>query len=209
VLAPAAILLLAGMFVLQLNIGVRYLFTLVPLLCVWLGGFAGPDARVGAAAWRGARRWAIAGAVLAALQAVEVLAASPWYLAFFNRAIGGPGAGYSLINDSNVDWGQGLIALREELRRRGIRRVNLAYHGTTDPAIYGIDYIPFMGGDPSHESDWLAVSSYFYVGLWQRMTTQRGRTSLPMKFDFRGLWGTPPVATVAGCIYLYRVERGP
>jgi hypothetical protein len=30
-----------------------------------------------------------------------------------------------------------------------------------------------------------------------------------MKFDFRALWGTPPVATVAGCIYLYRVERGP
>ena len=87
--------------------------------------------------------------------------------------------------------------------------MNLAYHGTTDPAVYGIDYIPFTGGDPSHETDWIAVSSYFYVGLWQRMTTQGGRTPLPIKIDFRSLWGTPPVATPAGCIYLYRVERGP
>ena len=209
VLLPAAILLLAGVFVLQLNIGIRYLFTLVPLLCVWLGGFAGPSAKIGAAAWRGARRWAIAGAALASLQAAEVLAATPWYLSFFNRAVGGPGAGFWLVNDSNVDWGQGLIALRDELRRRGIRRVNLAYHGTTDPAVYGIDYIPFTGGDPSHESDWIAVSSYFYVGLWQRMTTQTGRSAVPIKIDFRALWGTPPVASPAGCMYLYRVERGP
>ena len=209
VLLPALVLLLAGVFVLQLNIGIRYLFTLVPLLCVWLGGFAGRAARTGAAAWRGARRWAIAGAALAALQAVEVVAATPWYLSFFNRAVGGPGAGFWLVNDSNVDWGQGLIALRDELRKRGIARVNLAYHGTTDPAVYGIDYIPFMGGDPSHESDWIVVSSYFYVGLWQRMTTQQGRTSVPVKIDFRALWGTPPVARPAGCLYLYHVDHGP
>ena len=143
------------------------------------------------------------------LQAVEVVAATPWYLSFFNRAVGGPGAGFWLVNDSNVDWGQGLIALRDELRKRGIARVNLAYHGTTDPAVYGIDYIPFMGGDPSHESDWIVVSSYFYVGLWQRMTAQQGRTSVPVKIDFRALWGTPPVARPAGCLYLYHVDHGP
>jgi hypothetical protein len=209
VLIPAVVLLLAGVFVLQLNSGVRYLFPLVPLLCVWCGGLAGPSGRAGAGVARGARRWALAGAALAGLQAVEVLAATPWYLAFFNRAVGGPGAAYWLVNDSNVDWGQGLIALRGELEKRGIRRVNLAYHGTTDPSMYGIDYIPYMGADPSHESDWIAVSSYFYVGLWQRMTTQRGRTALPVKIDFRALWGTPPVATPAHCIYLYHVERGP
>ena len=202
---PALGVLLAGMFVLQLNIGIRYLFPLVPLLCVWLGGFV---ASWSAARWTvGARRWAVAGVTLAALQAVEVVTASPWYLAFYNRAFGGVGGGDWLVNDSNVDWGQGLIALRDEMRRRGIARVNLTYHGTTDPAIYGIDYIPFTGGDPDRGSDWIAISSYYYVGLWQRMTTQRGRTALPVKIDFRGLWGRKPVAMPAGCIYLYRVER--
>jgi hypothetical protein len=54
--------------------------------------------------------------------------------------------------------------LRSELKRRGITRIHLAYHGTTDPAIYGIDYIPYLGGLPGPESDWIAVSSYYFVG---------------------------------------------
>ena len=205
VLVPAALLLLSAMTVLQLNIGIRYLFPIVPLLCVWFGGFT--DSAPAPRRERSARRWARIGATLALIQAVEVAAASPWYLAFYNTLVGGVGAGYSIVNDSNVDWGQGLIALRDELRRRGIAPVNLAYHGTTDPAVYGIDYIPYTGGDPDHRSEWIAVSSYYYVGLWQRMTTRAGRTALPMRIDFRGLWGQKPVAVAAGCIYLYRVER--
>ena len=39
------------------------------------------------------------------------------------------------------------------------------------------------------------------------MTTRAGRTPLPIRIDFSGLWGQKPVAVVAGCIYLYRVER--
>jgi hypothetical protein len=205
VVLPILILLVAAIVILQLNIGIRYVFPIMPLLCVWLGGFVDPAPAPRRE--RGARRWFKVGAVLAMLQAVEVAAASPWYLAFYNRALGGVGGGYWLVNDSNVDWGQGLIALRDELRRRGITRVNLAYHGTTDPAIYGIDYIAYTGGAPDRASDWIAVSSYYYVGLWQRMTTRAGRTALPLRIDFRGLWGRMPVATPAGCIYLYPVER--
>lgn len=205
VVLPMILLLLSAMAVLQLNIGIRYLFPIVPLACVWLGGFVDPSPVPRRAA--GARRWVKVGAMLALLQAVEVSAASPWYLAFFNRAFGGVGGGYWLVNDSNVDWGQGLIGLRDELKRRGIARVNLAYHGTTDPALYGIDYLTYTGGDPDHASEWIAISSYYYVGLWQRMTTRAGRTPLPLRIDFSGLWGQKPVAVAAGCIYLYRVER--
>ncbi|HET9326740.1 MAG TPA: glycosyltransferase family 39 protein [Candidatus Eisenbacteria bacterium] len=205
VVLPMALLLLAGMAVLTLNIGIRYLFPIVPLVCVWLGGFVDPAPAP--RRQRSARRWARLGTTLALLQAIEVSSASPWYLAFFNRALGGVGGGYWLVNDSNVDWGQGLIALREELRRRGITQINLTYHGTTDPAVYGIEYLPYLGGDPDRRSEWIAVSSYYYVGLWQRMTTREGRTPLPARIDFSGLWNQRPVARPAGCIYLYRVER--
>jgi hypothetical protein len=54
----------------------------------------------------------------------------------------------------------------------------------------------------------MAVSSYYYVGLTQRMMTARGRTQ-PVAFDFRSLWNVAPIATPAGCIYLYRVPRPP
>jgi hypothetical protein len=110
------------------------------------------------------------------------------------------------VNDSNVDWGQGLIALREELARRGITRVHLAYHGTADPAVYGIDYLPYRGGVPGRESDWLAISSYYFVGLSQRMMLHEGRTEQPILLDFRPLWRQAPEAMPAGCMLLFRVR---
>jgi 4-amino-4-deoxy-L-arabinose transferase-like glycosyltransferase len=197
---PVVVVLGVGMFAGNLDIGIRYLFPILPFLCVWLGGLA--SVRLLAQLRSQGRVWLRVGLALALLQAVETGLAAPWYLSFFNWPSGGPGGGYRLVNDSNVDWGQGLIALRDELKRRGIGRVHLAYHGTADPAIYGIDYVPYLGGAPGVESDWLAVSSYYFVGLGQRMMTQRGRTP-PLSMDFRPLWSVRPAARPADCIYLF------
>ena len=237
-LVPVAVVLASAM-VAHLNVGIRYVFPMIPMLCVWSGGLlaraatargragvpagssageraaAGGRSRGAGAALRPARsgggatgrpRLAFvpaAAIALASLQAVESLAASPWQLSFFNLLAGGPGGGYRLVNDSNVDWGQGLIALRDELKRRGIGRVHLAYHGTTDPALYGIDYVPYLGGNPGPESDWIAVSSYYFVGLTQRMMTREGRTER-LKLDFAPLRARRPDAVAAGSIYLFR-----
>jgi hypothetical protein len=205
VAVPVLLYLAFGMFFGSLNVGVRYMLPLLPFLCVWVGGLA--STRLSARGGRRARLWPRLGVALALLQAVETGLAAPWFLSFFNWPAGGPGGGYRLVNDSNVDWGQGLLALRDEMRVRGIERIHLAYHGTTDPAVYGIDYVPYLGGTPGPESDWLAVSSYYFVGLSQRMMTPRGRTP-PVEIDFQALWRTRPVARPADCMYLFRV-RGP
>ena len=105
-----------------------------------------------------------------------------------------------------MDWGQGLIALRDEMKARGIRRVLLSYHGTTDPALYGIDYVPYKGGSPDPSLEWLAVSSYYFVGLTQRMVTPQGDTDF-LGIDFRPFWGITPAAMPANCIYLFRIAR--
>jgi hypothetical protein len=34
------------------------------------------------------------------------VSASPWQFSFFNAFAGGPGGGYRIVNDSNVDWGR-------------------------------------------------------------------------------------------------------
>ena len=203
VVLPGLMFLLASMFLVQLNAGVRYVFPLLPLGCIWAGGLLHrlPRAPGSPAHARVALAWL-------ALATIEAGACAPWYLTFFNWPSGGPGGGYQLLNDSNVDWGQGLIALRGEMKRRGIGRIHLAYHGTTDPAMYGIDYVPYLGGTPGPESDWIAISSYFFVGQEQRMMTQHGRTP-PVAFDFRGLWSVRPAASPARCIYLYPVPRPP
>jgi hypothetical protein len=204
VTVPLVVVLAAGL-VGNLDIGIRYLFPAVPLLCVSFGALA--SARLLARAKSQGRLWLRVGIGLAVLQAVEVGFAAPWYLSFFNWPSGGPGGGYRLVNDSNVDWGQGLIALRDEMKRRGIARIHLAYHGTADPAVYGIDYVPYLGGAPGGESDWLAVSSYYFVGLSQRMMTRQGRTP-PLSMDFRPLWGRQPAARPADCIYLFPLRGG-
>jgi dolichyl-phosphate-mannose-protein mannosyltransferase len=207
----AVVMLTFAMFITRYNFGVRYMLPLLPLACVWCGGLlAGTGAalaRPASAASQSRRGIArvVAGA-LVALLAIESLAAAPRWLAFFNWPSGGPGGGYRLLNDSNVDWGQGLIALREAMRERGITRILLAYHGTTDPALYGIDYVPYLGGAPGPESDWLAVSSYYFVGLSQRMMTQRGRTPRAVRLDFRPLWNRPWAAEPAGCMFLFRIR---
>jgi hypothetical protein len=201
---PVVIYLGAGMFSVSLNSGIRYMFPLLPFLCVWLGGLA--SVRLLAHRRGKGRIWLRVGLALAMLQAVETSLAAPWYLSFFNWPSGGPGGGYRLVNDSNVDWGQGLIALRDELEQRGIGRIHLAYHGTADPALYGIDYVPYLGGTPGKESNWLAVSSYYFVGLSQRMMTPNGCTP-PVRINFGPLWGVRPVARPADCIYLFRLRK--
>lgn len=201
---PAVVLLALAMFVTHLDVGIRYLLPLIPLLCVWIGALAAPAARWARARAGEHRRWAMAGALLAALAAAEALTAEPWPLSFFNR-LSGPHPD-RLVNDSAVDWGQGLIALRDELKRRGIGRVHLAYHGTADPALYGIDYVPYMGGEMGGESDWFAVSSYYLMGLPQRMVTPQGRTPGFLRFDLWQFRERAPSARPAGCMYLYRLR---
>jgi len=204
VLGPPVLLLLGAMFLLTLNVGVRYVFPVLPFLCVWCGGLLarGP---AGPVRWASAKVMKPVAVALAALVAVESASAAPWHLSFFNRLAGGPGGGYRIVNDSNVDWGQGLIALRSEMKRLRLGKIHLAYHGTTDPAMYGIDYVPYLGGEPGPESDWMAVSSFYFVGLQQRMMTSTGRTT-PVKIDFRPLWPRRPDATIAGCMYLFKVR---
>jgi hypothetical protein len=205
VLLPALAILFVCM-VSDLAYGLRYLLPAMPFFCIWAGGLVAGWARKGrqsAVKRRRATAWATAALAFAGLQAVECAADTPWQLSHFNVFAGGRGD--RIVNDSSVDWGQGLIALRDEMKKRGIRRIHLAYHGTTDPALYGIDYVPYLGGAPDSSADWIAVSSYFLVGLSQRMVTPQGDTPF-LHLDFRPYWSLTPVARPAHCMYLYRLR---
>lgn len=197
-LAPVLVVLGAAL-VTSLDFGVRYAIPALPFLAVWIARLA--SERRPRRAGSGAAALVFA---LLALLAVETAPALPHPLAFFNALAGGRGD--RIVNDSNVDWGQGLIALREELARRGIARVHLLYHGTADPALYGLDYVLYTGRFPGPESDWFAVSSYFLVGLPGRLTTAAGMSEQAVRFDLGGLKSRPPAARPAGAMYLFRIR---
>jgi 4-amino-4-deoxy-L-arabinose transferase-like glycosyltransferase len=197
-LALALAFVVIVVFVGRMGIGIRYLFPVVPALAVCLGAVA--SGRGGASP-----RWRQAIVALAAVQAIEASAHAPWHLSFFNVLAGGPERAQFIVNDSNIDWGQGLIALREEMAKRGIHRIYLTYHGTADPALYGIDNVPYMGGLIGQDSDWIAVSSYYFVGLTQRMMLHDRRTDR-LRVDFHALWSRRADATPAGCMLLFRLR---
>lgn len=202
---PGAVFLVALMFLGVPDAGVRYALSLLPLVAIGCGDLAGRPNSPSPERRRGALP-AAAGLALVAGLASETLPSGPDWLAHFNAIAGDAAVHERRLNDSNVDWGQGLIALRADMKRLGIGRVHLAYHGTTDPALYGIDYVPYTGGAPGQEADWLAISSYFYVGLPGRLMTSAGYSPFPVKYETSAIASRTPDAHPARCIWLWRLR---
>lgn len=136
---PPVVFLAAAVFS-SLNIGYRHILVIVPFLILQLAALAEiPRHRTTAAVpILGLALWLVAG----------TLGIHPDYLAYFNELAGGPGEGHRYLTDSNLDWGQDLIQLRDYLEARGIETISLSYFGNVDPTEYGIQYTPL----PSHFS---------------------------------------------------------
>jgi len=137
VLGIGVLVYLAILMRARLNIGVRYALPLLPLLALLVGiGLA----RVWEA---GARRVRFGIAVLLIGYVSSSLAYYPWFLTYLNEYIPNRrDAGYRVMVDSNLDWGQGLLALRDFMREEGIDGVYLSYFGSALPEGYGIKYVP-------------------------------------------------------------------
>jgi hypothetical protein len=112
-------------------IGVRYWIPCFPFWFISTGRIVG---MLG-----GARRW-VRGAVcaLCAWQVVEFASIWPDHLSYFNQSVGGYRGGTAWLDDSNVDWGQGLIELREYLQAHPIEDYRLCYFGNFNPKAYGV-----------------------------------------------------------------------
>ncbi len=82
----------------DINIGLRYILPIYPLLCVAAG-------RIVARPKMGKPVLAAA-VILLLLHMGASLSVWPHYLEYFNRFAGGPGNGYRYLSDSNLDWGQ-------------------------------------------------------------------------------------------------------
>src|SRR5208283_520972 len=131
----------AGMMYSGVDLGVRLILPCYPFLYVLAGRLAAPRSVVGRS-WALARLTALAALVLTA---VSVLRSDPHQLAYFNELVGGPA--YRRLADSNLDWGQDLRSLKEEMDRRQAPIIYLSYYGTFEPEWYGIryEYLPTYG----------------------------------------------------------------
>lgn len=76
-------------------------------------------------------------ALLVVGQAADTLRFAPDYLTYFTPFVAS-GRSHEYLADSNMDWGQELLALREYEDRHPQEQATLLYFGGLDPAIYGI-----------------------------------------------------------------------
>lgn len=129
---PAAAFLSVAMMS-NVNIGVRHLLPMLPLLHIFAGRLAGLS--------MGSLRFRLGLLVLGGIwYAAGSLLNHPQHLGYFNEVVGGPSGGYRVAADSNVDWGQDLKELSRYLKRERIPAIRLAYFGPTPPGRYGIRY---------------------------------------------------------------------
>lgn len=117
----------------NVNYGVRHLLPIYPFLIVL----------VAFGVWNlGQRHRALAAlvGVLVAFHAASSVRAFPNYIPYANELWGGPKNVHRILADSNVDWGQGLKAMKEYIDERHIKECWFAYFGSLpiDVSYYGI-----------------------------------------------------------------------
>jgi hypothetical protein len=194
-LAPAVYFLIACTSPLQ--IGHRYIMPIYPFLFLILGTGV-------SLLWTSlASRAAVL--ALGAWLAASTVSGRPYFLAYFHEAAGGPDSGHEYLTDSNVDWGQGLRALKAYLDERGVRQIYLSYFGTADPNAYGFRYasvapltlpsFPDQDVDLSREPRALLVVS----------ATNYQSTYYADRALFRWLHSRQPAAILAGSLLVFDI----
>ncbi len=198
VIFPALLYLGASMFG-SLNVGIRYLLPLLPLIFLFISRIASGPLRSG---------W-IRPLVVSALLVAQI-ASSVWhfphYLAFFNAAVGVDN-GYKLLADSNLDWGQDLPGLAEYLHERGAGQIHLSYFGQADPAYYGIGSIALPGWPPPPPDP---ARSVFHPmnpapGLYALSVSNLVGVQLHDLDSFGYFRAREPIARIGHSIHIYEV----
>jgi hypothetical protein len=205
-LLPPAVFL-AAMTIFADNMGVRYLIPAIPFAYL-LGGMGLASLLASTRPWT--RYPAIALCLWVAVAAAGIY---PDHLSYFNEAAcllekpgqmgwdGGSRCGPLWLDDSNVDWGQGLKQLRTWTNLHAdVPPMHLSYPGTFPPDAYGLRYEKFLTHQllPDPAPGWYAVSA----SLVGRVPTvgekfQRGG----------GAWlrRMPPVEIVGHAFYIFQV----
>jgi len=188
--------------------GIRYIIPVLPFGYL-LGG-------VGLAALFGKTAvWGRYAAVALCLWvAVEAAGIYPDHLSYFNESAcllaspgdigwdGGTRCGPLWMDDSNVDWGQGLKQLREWIGRHGNgRTVRLAYFGSYPPEAYGLK---FQNVDPSELLSKPSPGLYAVSAHVVARMPPTGATVVPVADSW--LRRAAPVAIVGHAFYIYEVR---
>jgi 4-amino-4-deoxy-L-arabinose transferase-like glycosyltransferase len=196
---PVVLLIVAGMTAASLaghkNVGIRYVLFLVPFLAIWAARI------VQARSWRlpAVRAVVYAGCLW---MAGTACAYWPHYIPYFNSFCGGPTLGHRYLLDSNLDWGQDLIGLRQYMETEQIPEVGLAYFGRIRPELYGIKYRPIR---EMTAPGCIAISANL---LWGRAYFVNAAGPWTTRDAFASLRSMQPTHVIGHSIYIFDMRGG-
>jgi hypothetical protein len=184
----------------RLNLGFRYALPLLPLLSVLAA--AGT-----VLAWRHSSRL-LRAVIMAAcvLLVAHPVSYFPHFLAYVSEYGPGRDRNFTVLADSSLDWGQGLLELRDFMKQRSIPCVYLSYFGSGLPDAYGIEYLalPSYFDLPARNGclaaaavppQYAVVSATTLVGLYLK------------KDPFAALRQTRPEHVLGHSLYVFRVAK--
>ncbi|HEX7376109.1 MAG TPA: hypothetical protein VF278_03305, partial [Pirellulales bacterium] len=167
---------------------------------------------------------------LAAVALAWSIASSLWYyphsLSYFNELVGGPLGGRWHLLDSNIDWGQDLLYLKEWLDEHPeARTLGLAYFGHFDPRAADIAFVvpprgaappkgetgkrptaqPKSNADEGPLPGWYAVSVVMLHGYTYGIPDGNGGKFYSDRPYFTYFQRFEPVARAGYSIYIYHL----
>jgi hypothetical protein len=195
-----------------MNNHMRYLLPLFPFVVISTGKLA--------CTW-GHRhgKAGLAGVALVSWVVGSSLVTYPHSLSYFNEASGGPENGPAHLVDSNLDWGQDLLFLKDWLEEHPqARPLGLAYFGAADPRSVGIDFrLPAWGPGgltpeeatsspgPGPHPDYYAVSVNYVRGMSFPAPDGRGGWRLVPFHAYEYFRHFRPVARAGYSILIYHI----
>jgi Flp pilus assembly protein TadD len=203
VLLPAVAYLIVSVLS-QINIGLRHILPVYPLLLLTTG--IAVRQAINAVRWRLTHLLTLGCAV--AVWLFTFCNVYPNTLTFFNLITGGPERGSKYLSDSNLDWGQHLKSLKQWMDNQGVTRINLVYFGGADPGYYGIDHIDIPGTLSVARTKTFKPELPGYVAI--SSTALSGIAWGPRRrLLYKGFDDLDPVAVIGNTIKVYWLERWP
>jgi hypothetical protein len=198
----APVLLFVSLLFSPHDLGYRYLLPLLPFVFV---------ACADVFAWLAQRRWTrVVAGLLIAWHIIGTLLIYPYYLAYFNEFVGEPDRGRFILSDSNLDWGQDLIGLKDYVDQHQIDRLKFSYFGATDPAAYGLqtEALPPVALAMHKQSPW-------WLHTYHPTDPPPGHYAISATSLMGGIWADrslyaaframQPDAVIGHSIYMYTV----
>jgi hypothetical protein len=213
-LLPSALLFISLLFSTN-NLGYRYLLPIVPLLIIYVSGLWPRTISHSLHPTIPLSRTHLALLLLLAWVIISTLRIYPYTLTYFNEIVGGPDRGRYILSDSNIDWGQDMIGLKNYAAQNNIDQIKLSYFGIAHPTAYSLttQAVPPVRTAMHDQGAW-------WLKTYYPADPAPGTYAISVANLMGGIWidraayaffrNRQPDATIGNSIYVYTIEtRGP